>query len=189
MAMTHQNKKTFTPVKTSPKGSKAKVRRSASGVLWPSGRLVLNTDAGDIWVALVTEAKEDLGRHVSEFGVDEPGELVAAYVGPWGNEGTGAVKVQPRKGKPHLKTITLDLDGAFTDYPKLRPTGKVQVSVRRDFDAGNRHYLEINLKTAVALKTTPRATDEEKAERLLKAAEAKLNKARKEAEDKLNKTK
>ncbi|HWI62210.1 MAG TPA: hypothetical protein VNT75_10265, partial [Symbiobacteriaceae bacterium] len=98
---------------------------------------------------------------ISEFGTDEPGMLVAAYVAPWGNSGVGAVKVAPHKGSPQRKTITLDLDGVFTEYPKLRPTGKRQVIVRRDTDAQNRPYLEINLASQVATRTTHRESTDE----------------------------
>lgn len=132
-------------------------REKGAGMLHASGRFVCNTNASEIWHAVVgATAGIDVNNYVSRGGGDDTKMLIAVYAVTPDTAGGTAVRLSPRKKAPGQFNVILHLRDVFDKYPKLRFTGRRKVAVTADWDSAGRPYLEIQLQTQLATRTIAR---------------------------------
>ncbi|MDF2631362.1 MAG: hypothetical protein K0R39_5193, partial [Symbiobacteriaceae bacterium] len=95
-------------------------------------------------------------NHMVFFSVMEELKLVSARPVPPGTPGASQIRYTPRPENIQENDVTMYLDGVFVDYPSLRVKGKRKVAVAFERDAENNPYLEINLASQLAMRTTKR---------------------------------
>lgn len=132
-------------------------REKGAGMLYASGRCVLNTNGSETWHAVVQATdKIDKDNYVSRGGGDDEKMLIAVYAVQPGSPGGTAVRLTERKKAPGQFNVILHIRDVFDKYPKLRFTGRRKVAVIGDWDSAGRPYLEIQLQTQLATRTISR---------------------------------
>jgi hypothetical protein len=142
--------RTMTPVLITVPVAGGALRDPRGGTVFPSGRIVLNSNGFDMWLTLVQEAGLDHETVKAMFAIDATNAIVGAYPTIGGVQGATQVR-QYVSG-----SASLHLGGVFKTHPELCPKGKRQVTIGIETDADGRNFLSIDLQTPMIKRTTPR---------------------------------
>jgi hypothetical protein len=141
-------------------------RERGAAILYSSGRCVLNTNASELWHAVVRATDGlDPDNYVSRGGGNDETMLIGVYPVTPGTPGGTPVRLKPRKRAAGQFNVTLNVRNVFDKYPKLRFTGRRKVTIIADWDSAATPFLEIQLQAQLEIRTVSRPSTKAKADK------------------------
>ena len=141
-------------------------REKGAAILYSSGRCVLNTNASEIWHAVVRATEGlDPDNYVSRGGGDDEAMLIGVYPVVPGTAGGTPVRLTPRKKATGQFNVRLNVRNVFDKYPKLRFTGRRKVTIIGDWDSAGKPFLEIQLQAQLEIRTVSRPSTKAKSDK------------------------